>query len=83
MLSQESTNLASLKTNSILRNRSYEALEQFSWQNLLVELEKEASITLSLLKQCAHAHAHAHVKRQIHKPHGEGGRSRRIPNEEG
>ena len=34
LLSQELTNLASLKTNSVLRNRSCEALEQFSWQNL-------------------------------------------------
>ena len=77
LLSKELTNLASLKTNSLLRNRSCEALEQFSWQNLLAELEKEAPITLSLLKQCAH------VKRRVHKPCGEGGRSRRrIPNEE-
>jgi hypothetical protein len=77
LLSRELSNLASLKTNSMLRNRSCEALEQFSWQDLLAELEKETPITLSLLKQCAH------VKRRAHKPRGEGGRSsRRIPNEE-
>lgn len=77
LMSQELTNLASLKSNSMLRNRSCQALEQFSWKELLVELEKETPITLSLLKQCAH------VKRRVHKPRGEGGRSkRRIPNEE-
>lgn len=76
-LSQELTNIASLKTNSVLRNRSCEALEQFSWKSLLLEFEREAPNTLSLLKQCAH------VKRRIHKPVGEGGRSeRRVPNEE-
>ena len=77
LMSKELTNLASLKTNSMLRNHSCEALEQFSWRDLLVELEKETPITLSLLKQCAH------VKRRVHKPRGEGGRSsRRMPNEE-
>ena len=76
-MSQELTNLASLKAFSMLRNQSCQALEQFSWKELLVELEKETPITLSLLKQCAH------VKRCVHKPSGEGGRSnRRIPNEE-
>ena len=43
----------------------------------MVELEKEAPITLSLLKQCAH------IKIRAHKPRSEGGKSRcRIPNEE-
>ena len=76
LMSQELTNLASLKTNSMLRNRSCEALEVFSWKDLLVELERETPITLSLLKQCAQ------VKRRVHKPHGEGRSSGHIPNEE-
>ena len=49
LMSQELTNLASLKSNSMLRNCSCQALEQFSWKELLVELEKETPITLSLL----------------------------------
>ena len=77
LLSQELTNLASLKTNSVLHNCSCEALEQSSQYTLLVELEKEAPTTLSLLKQCAH------IKIRAHKPRREGGKSRcRIPNEE-
>lgn len=60
----------------MLRNRSCEALEHFSWKDLLVALKKETPITLSLLKQCVH------VKRQVHNPHGKGRSSSRTPNEE-
>ena len=41
LMSQELTNLASLKTNSMLRNRSCEALEHFSWKDFLVALKKK------------------------------------------
>ena len=77
LMSKELTHLASLKAGSMLRDRSCQALERFSWQDLLNELEKETPATLSLLKQCAH------VKRRQYKSQDEGGRSsRRLPNEE-
>ena len=77
LLSKELTHLASQKAGSMLRDRSCQALEHFSWQDLLKQLEKETPVTLSLLKQCAH------IKRRQHKLQGKGGRSsRRMPNEE-
>ena len=77
LVSKELTHLTSLKTGSMLRNRSCQSLEQFSWKDLIKELKRESPVTLSFLKKCAH------VKRRQHEPKGGGERSsRRIPNEE-
>lgn len=76
-LSKELTHLSSIKVDSMLRDCSPTTLENLSWQSLLKELEAEAPVTLSLLKECVH------VKRRVHKCKGEGGRSsRRLPNQE-
>ena len=41
LMSQELTNLASLKSNSMLRNRSCQALEQFSWKSCWLSSRKK------------------------------------------
>ena len=77
LMSNEMTSLTSLKVGCVLRNCSGDTLKEFVWKDLLQELEKEAPVSLSLFKQCAH------VKRCGHTQRGKSGRSaRRSPDEE-
>ena len=74
LMSKEMSRLTSLKVGCVLRNCSGDTLKEFAWKDLLQELEKEAPISLSLFKQCAH------VKRRGHSQQGKSGRSaRRLP----
>lgn len=76
-LSKELKHVSSLKVNSLLRDRTHQAVESFSWSQLNQELKKEAPATFSLLTQCAH------VKRRTRKDKGKGsGSAHRLPNDD-
>ena len=75
-LSKELKHVSSLKVNSLLRDRTAQAVESFSWSQLNQELNKEAPATFSLLQQCAH------VKRRTRKGKGSRRSARRTPSED-
>ena len=77
LMSKEMTHLTSLSYGSVLRSHSINSLKGFAWKDLLQELEKDAPVSLSLFKKCAH------VKRRVRKRLAKGARSGcRLPDEE-
>ena len=77
VVSKELTRLSSRNVNSSLRHSSVECIEESDWNALVQELEAEAPVMLSLLRECVQ------VKRRAYQPKGRVGRSaRRLPSQD-
>ena len=77
VVSKELTRLSSRNVNSSLRHSSVECIEELDWNALVQELEAEAPVMLSLLRECVQ------VKLRAYQPKGRGGRSaRHLPSQD-